>query len=250
MVKTLNVIGQVIWLYLTSTLMFTHASVTIIIDDMGNTPINQDLLALPQAITFSILPNTPYAQQIAEQSLQQKREIMLHMPMQSIHDKAMGPLGINQKQSNQAIRQTIQQAIEAVPGIAGVNNHMGSLLTAQEEPMNAVMEILKQQQLYFIDSRTTVATIAADIANRYHVPSMSRDVFLDNQSDTEYLNQQLQHAFAIAKQKKQVTIIAHPYPTTIEFLNQHLAEALKQENLRLSTPSEQFKLMSVAPDQQ
>ncbi|MFT5879171.1 MAG: polysaccharide deacetylase 2 family uncharacterized protein YibQ [Moritella sp.] len=78
---------------------------------------------------------------------------------------------------------------------------MSSLLTAQEEPLNAVMEILKQQLLYFINSRTTVATIAADIAHRYQVPDMIRDIFLDNQSDTEYLNQQLLHALVIAKQK-------------------------------------------------
>jgi polysaccharide deacetylase 2 family uncharacterized protein YibQ len=249
MVKTLSVIGQVIWLYLTSSLLFSYAAVTIIIDDMGNTPINKGLLALPPAITFSILPNTPYAQQIAVQSLQQKREIMLHMPMQSVHDKAMGPLGLNQQQSNQEIQQTIQQAIDSVPGVSGVNNHMGSLLTTQEVPMNAVMEILKQQQLYFIDSRTTVATIAADIAQRYQIPNMSRDIFLDNKSDTQYLNQQLQHALAIAKQKKQVTIIAHPYPTTIKFLHQHLAAALERENQSLTTPSEQFKLKSVAPNQ-
>ena len=237
------------WLLLCSYTPLAYANVMVIIDDLGNQPLSKEYDLLPTEVTFAILPHTPYAEQIAAQAKQQQREIMLHMPMQARNDKAMGPLGISSQDSNTRIKHSLMQAITSLPGIRGVNNHMGSLLTSQERAMQVVMKTLKQQQLYFIDSRTTAQTVAATIAAQHNVPHDSRDIFLDNDRSYSAQMTQLLRAISLAKQKQHVTIIAHPYPTTITFLNQTLSSELTKAELALVSPSQYFRQQFVTQGQ-
>ena len=56
------------------------------------------------------------------------------------------------------IRQ-LEEDIDAVPFISGVNNHMGSKITAVSTKMYQIFSILKKNDLYFVDSRTTRNTL-------------------------------------------------------------------------------------------
>jgi len=194
------------------------SDIIIILDDLGYRPSDVAAFSLPKEITFSILPQTPLASDIAKRAEQEGRAVMLHMPMQSQNDLNMGPLGLSTDMYAGAITHTLRRAIKSVPNAIGVNNHMGSAFTGQEEAMETLMKEIKRQGLFFVDSRTTVLTKGEQVASRLGVPSVSRQVFLDHELSDEFLLRQFNRMKRIAKKKGQVVVIGHPHPQTIAFL--------------------------------
>jgi len=84
--------------------------------------------------------------------------------------------------------------------------------------MQWIMETLDKHGLYFLDSRTTPLTIAENTANISGIPALRRHIFLDNIKTEEAMELQFQHAINLGKKSASVVIIAHPYPETIQFL--------------------------------
>ncbi|MCO7201745.1 MULTISPECIES: divergent polysaccharide deacetylase family protein [unclassified Pseudoalteromonas] len=197
----------------------------IVIDDIGNHQRDLELLSLPGGITFSILPHTPFSQQFAFAASRQQRELLLHVPMQAQDtEKALGPGALTIDMEKWQLQMTLGNALSTLPQVKGVNNHMGSALTEQIEPMKWTMEILKKRGLYFLDSRTTSHSQAQYAANLYGVKNVARQVFLDNDVSTEALNKQWQHMLKLLDNHEHVIIIAHPYKETAAFLAAKLAE--------------------------
>jgi len=122
---------------------------------------------------------------------------------------------------------------------------MGSRATADPRLMAEVMRTLASRHLYFIDSRTTVETVAYDAARREGVPTFFRSVFLDDQQETAYSLQQLETFRRIIEQRGAALAIGHPHPTTIEALARFLPE-LERDNVELVSPSELVRLPEVA----
>lgn len=205
------------------------ASIALIIDDFGNNPeLGVQAIELPGVYTAGILPGTPYATMLAEMANAKGHEIMVHVPMESEHHKALGPGALQLKMSEYDFKQTLEAAIEAVPNAKGLNNHMGSLLTQHQLPMQWIMESLKRHDLYFIDSRTTVETVAQQVAEFNQVPNLRRDVFLDNERTFEAIQKQFAQLVRLAKKRGFATGIAHPYPETLKALKLLLPELDKQ----------------------
>ncbi|MDH3401249.1 MAG: divergent polysaccharide deacetylase family protein, partial [Chromatiales bacterium] len=58
-------------------------TVAIIIDDLGYRHLEgRRALALPGAVTLSILPHTPFGREFAEGAHAKGMEVMLHLPLQ------------------------------------------------------------------------------------------------------------------------------------------------------------------------
>ena len=205
-----------------STTAFAQPAVklAIVLDDIGNSQHDLQALQLPPAITFAILPYTPYAKEIAKLALQQERELLLHVPMQakSKNDK-LGKGALLLEMREHEFKAQLQRSLNYLPDATGINNHMGSTLTEHAKQMQWTMNVLDKQGLYFLDSRTTAKTIAESTANILGIPALRRHVFLDNIKTHEAMNKQLQQAIKLGNQKVSVVIIAHPYPETISFLN-------------------------------
>jgi polysaccharide deacetylase 2 family uncharacterized protein YibQ len=108
--------------------------------------------------------------------------------------------------------------LETVPYAAGVNNHQGSLATADRELMQALMPALRARGLFFIDSRTTAATVAYDAAERSGVRAASRKVFLDDTQTKEAILAQIELAERDALRDGSAIAIGHPHPATIAAL--------------------------------
>ncbi|QSX33721.1 divergent polysaccharide deacetylase family protein [Shewanella avicenniae] len=210
----------------------------IIIDDIGYRHTDEDALSLPSGITLSVLPHTPLGQKLAEQGHHKGHEIMVHLPMQALNGKAMGPGGLNNQMDEQDFKLAVEEALSSVPYAKGSNNHMGSLLTQLDKPMQWLMEVLRSENLYFVDSMTTRYSKASKEANTFNVPLLRRQVFLDNQLDQATLAKQLEQAMTLAKQDGQAVLIAHPYPETIAFLKRQLKERLKRRGVELVKASE------------
>ncbi|WP_282145943.1 divergent polysaccharide deacetylase family protein [Alteromonas stellipolaris] len=213
--------------------------VIIILDDLGYRKSDMAAFALPSEVTFSILPQTPLAQTISRKAEQQGRAVMLHMPMQSTSGKAMGPLGLSTDMYPAAITHTLRAALKSVPNAVGVNNHMGSAFTVEEPAMQTIMEEIKRQGLFFVDSRTSVNTTAQQVADRVGVPNTSRQVFLDNDRSVASLNKQFEYTKRLAKRNGTVVVIAHPYPETITFLA-HTLPSLVNEGIALASVNDYF----------
>ncbi|WP_370279542.1 divergent polysaccharide deacetylase family protein [Pontibacterium sp.] len=205
----------------------------LIIDDMGyNLRKGEAALALPGAVTYSILPFTPYAKRFANAAHDSGREVMLHVPMANTRAKELGPGALTADMQREALQAGLNKALDATPHVSGVNNHMGSLLTSMEQPMNWVMETLKARDLYFIDSLTTVKTVGWKKAREAQVPYLKRHVFLDHQIDETFIDGQFKRALDVAEKFGFVVVIGHPYPETSAYLAKTLP-TLGEKGIRL-----------------
>lgn len=196
----------------------------IVIDDLGYDQSAADsLLALPFPITASVLPHLPLSAQVAEQAYRRGDQVLLHLPMESESDSTKREevelrVGMNPKQ----VESTLEGMLETVPHVAGVNNHEGSRASADPALMEALMPALGQRGLFFIDSRTTAATVAYDAAKRSGVRAASRKVFLDDTPTREAILEQLDLVAREALRDGSAIAIGHPHPATIAALSRGL----------------------------
>jgi polysaccharide deacetylase 2 family uncharacterized protein YibQ len=210
----------------------------IIIDDIGNNLASgMRAVELPGKLNLAVLPHTPSSIELAELAAAAGKEVILHAPMSNFHHKPMGPGALTQHMNEQEFRRALADNIRHIPHIRGVSNHMGSQLTSMREPMEWVMQELAQRQLYFVDSRTSHRTLAASIASEQGIPNLSRQVFLDNEATRDAIHQQFQRLLARADSEGLGIAIGHPYPETMDYLQQALP-ALAASGYRLALISE------------
>jgi polysaccharide deacetylase 2 family uncharacterized protein YibQ len=212
----------------------------IIIDDMGHDRAPADeLLALPIPLTISILPHLPLSTEVAEGAFRRGDQVLLHLPMEPEAGSAAGPDGVTQEpielrvgMSPDEVNATLAGMLETVPHAAGVNNHEGSRATADAALMRVLMPDLRARNLFFIDSRTTAATVAYSTAEQDGVPAASRKVFLDDTPTEPAVLAQLELAAKDASRDGSAIAIGHPHPATIAALAQE-APAFKSGGIRL-----------------
>ena len=214
--------------------VYAEKFASIIIDDVGNNyKYGLAVINLPAALTIAILPATKYAKDLALLATKNNKEVMLHLPLQSVghHKSSPGALDLHMTQNE--FKTQLLTNLNSVPNIRGVNNHMGSLLTRHPGHMNWLMEELsKRGDLYFIDSKTSNKSIASKIAVEYKIPNLSRDFFLDPDNKKGTLRQQFNLFIKKINHRGYALAIAHPYPSTIKFLQDHLKE-LREHGITL-----------------
>lgn len=200
-------------------------TIAIIIDDLG---VDRDaarrLIELEAPVTLAFLPYRPYTRELANAASSHGKEVMLHAPMANMAQIALGPGGLDLEMSREQIAGSLSRSLEAVPHASGVNNHMGSLLTREERPMQWVMDEIARHDLYFIDSRTTAATVAAKTAHARDIPTMSRDVFLDNERSKGSIHRQFRLLLEKARENGTAIGIGHPHEETIAYLERILPQ--------------------------
>lgn len=223
-----------------------RATLVIIIDDLGNhLETGKRAIALPGKLTMAFLPYTPNNVQLAELANAAGKEIILHTPMSNWPGKPLGPGALTQHMSEQELRKMLSSDLDSTPHIKGVSNHMGSQLTSMREPMEWFMEELSARNLYFVDSRTSVNTLAAQIASEYGIPNLSRQVFLDHEISQDAIHRQFQRLLATADREGVGIAIGHPYPETLEYLQQVLP-TLEASGYQLAFVSEVLSERSLA----
>lgn len=215
-----------------ATLDSRQPGIAIIIDDLGyQQGAGSRVARLPGAIACAFLPHGPYTSALAREAHARHKEVMLHLPMQPVGDipagREAGVLTLDMTQ--QQFVRTLQANLNAVPHVSGLNNHMGSLLTQHPGTMAWLMQALGDQgDLFFVDSRTTTATVARQLAGEYGIPSMSRSVFLDNEPDLWAVRAQFRQLLEIARREGTALAIGHPYPATLTVLEEELAQLAEQ----------------------
>jgi polysaccharide deacetylase 2 family uncharacterized protein YibQ len=199
----------------------------IILDDVGSDSSAVDtIFALHYPLTLSILPNHPHSSEIAQKAHRHGYQVMLHLPMESVANETPESQELRPGMSSSEISNTLTSMLQSVPYAAGVNNHQGSLATSNAHLMNELMPLLRAHQLFFIDSRTTAATVAYDSAQAAHVPCAFRNVpFLDDVQDVGAIHRQLEIAARDAQEKGHAIAIGHPHPATLRALADFLPQA-------------------------
>lgn len=199
--------------------------VVIIVDDMGySLKAIKDICSINLPLTVSILPYTPLAKETARIAQQNSLEVMLHLPMESINsqDENNAIEGIiHSNMTEEEIKEVVAASLEQVPFITGVNNHMGSKITANEIPMRIILSHLKERNLFFVDSRTTGKSVAFSLAQKMGVLSASRHVFLDTYNDEDYIKGKLLELFRLAQKNGKAVGICHPSEETLKVLKEN-----------------------------
>ncbi|WP_425058053.1 hypothetical protein SCACP_26950 [Sporomusa carbonis] len=203
-----------------------QADMAIIIDDFG---YNREPIAgyvnMGRPITFSVLPYRQYSNEAASQALSAGHLVMLHLPLEPLSAaEEMEPTVITVGMSDEEIKQTVAKAIAAVPGVKGVNNHQGSKATADRRVMKDVLSVIKSHNLFFIDSRTSGRSVAAEMSRQMGLRTGENELFLDNSSDVELIKKQLRKAVDTAIKNGSVTVIGHSRPNTVIAIREMIPE--------------------------
>jgi len=215
--------------------------VVIILDDVGHKPVEhlRPILDLRYPITFAILPYLKYSQANAIYLHQNHYEVILHLPMEPDNYPRNNPGkgAILANLNDGEIRLAVDRALKNIPFVDGVNNHMGSKITANRTLMRSVLSELKKRNLFFIDSRTHKNSIAFDLSRAMGLSTAKRDIFLDAEESYEFSVKQLQLARKVAKDQGLAIVIGHPYPSTLEALVDEMPK-LEAEGFRFEFASE------------
>lgn len=202
----------------------------ILMDDLGSDRnAAEAIFALHVPITISVLPYHVHSQVIAAAAKKHGCEVMLHLPMQSVANETPEQEELKPGLTPVQVEIIVRKMLEAVPDAEGVNNHQGSQATSDTTLMGELMPVLRNAGAFYVDSRTTAATVAYEAAKRNGVKTAFRNVpFLDDVQDKAAVKKQLQIAIRGAKEKGEAIAIGHPHATTLEALREMLPEAQKQ----------------------
>ena len=171
----------------------------------------------------AILPHTPFSIDLAKKAHTQKKEVLLHLPMESARQEEPGPGKIDSTMPYLELALTVKYDLEKIPHVVGVNNHMGSLLTQRQQAMHHLMHTLQQyHSLFFVDSKTSSHSVAGKTARSYRIPYLTRDIFLDNERGDIAVDKQIKKLIQLAQKRGYALAIGHPYPVTLSALEKWL----------------------------
>jgi len=202
----------------------------ILLDDLGSDRAAAEaIFAIPFPLTISVLPNHAHSVEIAEDAHRRGYEVLLHLPMQAAGNEKPEVQELRPGMAATEVAQLVGQLLQAVPYAVGVNNHQGSQATSDPALMSELMPVLRDRQLFYVDSRTTAATVAFDTAREDGVRSAFRNVpFLDDVAEVAAVRKQLELALRGAREKGEALAIGHPHPATLQALREVLPQAEAQ----------------------
>ncbi len=195
----------------------------IVIDDFGYRPHNENqVLAMPAAISVAVLPNAPHAREMATKAHNTGHEVLIHLPMAPISKQPLEKDTLRPDMSSDEIERIIRNAVDNVPYAVGLNNHMGSAMTSNLFGMQKVMQALARYDLYFLDSMTIGNSQAMRAATGTGVKVIKRKVFLDDTQNEADIRRQFNRAVELARRNGSAIAIGHPHPSTVRVLQQML----------------------------
>ncbi len=206
-----------------------RARMAIVIDDVGyNKKALSQALMTNQPITYAVLPYLAYSETLAKLLSDKGHLIILHQPMEATTDMDPGPGAIYMDMTDDQIRKLLDENLAMVPNIKGVNNHMGSAVTADKDKMRVILKHLQEKEMFFLDS-VTGQTVCGIIADEIGYPIYKRDVFLDNKYEKQYINGQLAQLMQVALEKGWAIGIGHFNPVTMQCIYELLPELDEKE---------------------
>ena len=208
--------------------------IALIIDDIGFSPCRaRQFLGLDIPITYSVLPRLQYSQSLASEIHLAGHEIMLHQPMEPFNPEVdPGPGALYVGDEPERLVGVMEENISEIPFATGVNNHMGSRFTASRKEMREALEVIKQKDLFFVDSLTSNRSKAYETARSLHMVTACRNIFLDTRLNENDIFSQLRRLKRCALEYGEAIGIGHPFPETARAVDRFI-KTFKEANITL-----------------
>ncbi|NMH73138.1 divergent polysaccharide deacetylase family protein [Bacillus sp. RO2] len=222
--------------------------VAIVIDDFGNNMRGtEEILHLPVPLTVAVMPFLSTTKQDAELAHQLGHEVILHLPMEPLKGKRswLGPGAITSNLSNEEIYKRVNDAIDSVPYAVGINNHMGSKITADKRIMKIILGICKERNLYYLDSKTTKKSVVAELATELGVPFLENELFFDEVYTTNHIVKQTNQLIKKTEVDDSIIAIGH-----VGIVGEKTASVLKQYIPKLQEKAEIVTLSNILIDKE
>lgn len=185
----------------------------IIIDDFGQPRAGvKEMMSIDRHLTFAIMPFLTFSESDANNAHEKGFEVILHLPMESYGGKTswLGPRPILSVMSDKEIQQTVVESLESIPYGVGANIHMGAKAADDKRIISDILDVIKDKNIYFVDSRASRYPVAKGIADTKGITCYDRDIFLDGKGRSkEYIKSQLRKAGDIALKKGKAVAIGH-----------------------------------------
>lgn len=199
----------------------------LVIDDLGrDVAVLDRLQQLGIPLAYAVLPFESRTADVVRVLGERGAEVLCHLPMEADGDADPGPGALLASMSPRELRQATEAALEAVPIAVGVNNHMGSVLSARRPAMDAVLDVLARRRLFFLDSRTSAQSVGYALALERGIPATERQVFLDVDPRPDAIRRQFEELLRLADERRSAVAIGHPHRQTLEVLETEVSEAL------------------------
>ena len=198
--------------------------VSLIIDDIGYSFSRaKQFLELEIPITFAILPKLTNTHDLAKEIHAQGHEIMLHQPMEPYNSNLNpGPGALYVGYEARRIVRIMEQNLSDVPFAIGVNNHMGSKFTSCQKEIKEALRVVKERDLFFVDSLTSNHSKAYKTAKRLRLATACRNIFLDNDPSESAILSQLFKLKHYASEYGHAIGIGHPFIETAKAIGQFI----------------------------
>lgn len=220
--------------------------VAIVIDDMGvSAKHTRDMISIKAPLTSSFLTYGNNLKEFYEAAKYAGHEIIMHTPMEPKVEADLAPDTLRVQMSDEEIREGFLKMLSKFEDVdlKGINNHMGSRFTESAAKLDVVMSVLKEKGLFFLDSKTSQYSQGREVAQMEGVQYITRDVFLDNENDYQYVMNQLQQTETIALKNGYAVAIGHPKDATYKALKDWL-QTLEDKGLKLVHLSKMIELQN------
>ena len=198
----------------------------IIMDDISTNAQASELKKLSIKVTPSIFPPEKQHPKTAELA-KEFSVYMVHLPLQALNYTNEKANTLRTGDSKEKISQRIKDIKNDFKGVKYINNHTGSGFTSDFKSTLALLDELKNSEIYFIDSLTTNKSTVLDASKKLGLKYAYRDVFLDNEQNVSKILKMINNAVAVAKKDGVAIAICHPYKSTFEALKIAQKDAFK-----------------------
>ncbi len=182
-------------------LVFEHAGASL----ADLTPI----YAMHEPFGLSIFPHMRYSAEIARTAAAHGVTPILHLPLEPIHPADLGPVTgtVWVRMTDAQITRVVEQDLDSVSGVVGVNNHAGSRATADRRVMTAVLRAVKARGLWFNENPETAESVVRQVARGLDMPIIVTTTYLDIPPD--HIAQKVRALINTAKQQGTAVAAAH-----------------------------------------
>jgi len=199
----------------------------IIIDDFGYSynGLAKEFIWFDMPLTLSVIPGLKESKRVARDAVAANKCVLVHMPMGPREEKFSDEgYALLAGQSPGTTRLRIRSAFAELPMAVGMNNHQGSLVTADRAMMKTILSELKSSKKIFIDSRTSSQSVAEEVGRSLRLAVASNQVFLDAENDETFIRDQMNKLADLAVSQGEVVAIGHLRKRTLKILRERMPQ--------------------------
>ena len=216
-----------------------RGTLVFVIDDAGhNLHELEPFLRFPGPLTIAVLPGLSHSVEAARRIREAGKEVFLHQPMEAVGGEDPGPGAIYLWMSNDEVLEVLERNLAEISPVAGMNNHQGSKITADERIMETVLAFSREHDISFLDSKTTAVSAAPAIARRMGITIGERNVFIDNEQDRASMRHSIEEGLRIASRRGDAVMIGHIWSPELAPLLKELYQDLVDQGFTFATASQ------------